>query len=191
VYENVRKYFSQFANLSEEEWLAFQSILKVEKVKKKTRIIEYGLTCHKMYYVNKGSLRLFYYKDGEEVCGKFFFEDELASSFESYIKQIPGMQILETMENCELVSFSYDDQQAIYTQYPVFYKLFLNMLQNSFGQVQKLITIYILTDPLERYVSLTKLYPQIIARVPQKYIASFLGITHFSLSRIRKRLKEK
>ena len=188
MFESAKIFFTRYANLTEEEWNAFESVLKYEKVKKKTRIIEIGLISRKMYFVKKGSLRLYYYKDGEEVCGKFFFENELAGSFESYIKQVPGLQVIETLENTELISLNYDDQQKVFQKYPVFYKLFLNLLQESFGQVQKLTTLYILTDPLERYLYLIKAYPQIAARVPQKYIASFLGITPFSLSRIRKRI---
>lgn len=188
MYESAKIFFTRYAKLTEEEWNAFKSILKYEKVKKKTRIIEMGQVSRKMYFVKKGSLRLYYYKEGEEVCGKFFFENELAGSFESYIKQVPGLQVIETLENTELISFNYDDQQKVFQKYPVFYKLFLNLLQESFGQVQKLTTLYILTDPLERYLYLIKAYPQIVARLPQKYIASFLGITPFSLSRIRKRI---
>lgn len=191
MYENVKKYFSQFANLGEEEWLAFQSILKIEKVKKKTRLVEFGSICQKIYFVEKGSVRLYYYKDGEEVCGNFFFENDLAGSFESFITQEPSSQILETLEDSVLISFSYDEHQKLYEEYPVYYKVFMNILNRSFVRIQKLISLYILTDPLERYLNLIKNYPLIVQRVPQKYIASFLGITPFSLSRIKARLAKK
>lgn len=191
MYENVKKYFSQFANLNQEEWLSFESILKIEKVKKKTPLVEFGTVCRKIYFVEKGSVRLYYYKEGEEVCGKFFFENELTASFESFIQQKPSFQILETLEDSVLISFLYDDLQKLYDKYPVYYKVFMNILNYSFILIQKLISLYILTDPLERYLQLVEQYPEIIQRVPQKYIASFLGITPFSLSRIKARLANK
>lgn len=191
MYENVKKYFSQFANLNEEEWLAFQSILKIEKVKKKTRLVEFGSICRKIYFVEKGSVRLYYYKDGEEVCGNFFFENELAGSFESFIEQKASLQILETLEDSIFITFSYEEHQKLYEKHPVYYRVFMNILNRSFISIQKLISLYILTDPLERYLYLIKHYPVIIQRVPQKYISSFLGITPFSLSRIKARLAKK
>lgn len=191
MYENVKKYFSQFAKLTDEEWLAFELVLKPEKVKKKIRLVEFSSICRRIYFVEKGCLRLYYYKDGEEVCGNFFFENELAGSFESFIKQSPSFQIIETLEDSLLLSFSFDELQKLFGNYPVYNRVFMNILNESFIGIQKLISLYILTDPLERYLHLVKNYPAIIQRVPQKYIASFLGITPFSLSRIKARLAKK
>lgn len=192
MYNQIKSYFNSLAPLTEGEWLAFQAMLSPHNISKGARLVNEGETASRVYFINKGALRLYYKKDEEnEVTGNFFFENSLAGSFESYITRQPSRQILEALEDCELLSLTYENQQALYETHQVFYKVFMVLLQKRFADMQKLIALYILTNPARRYEFLQKEFPEIIQRVPQKYIASFLGITPVSLSRLKARAAKK
>ena len=191
MYSSLYKFLTQFDNLTEAEWTAFESILEFEIVKKGTLLADVGVVSDKMYFINCGALRLFFYKDGEERTGNFFFENELASPFISFTFRKPNTQLLETIEDCELFSFSNKNLTYIFDNYPIYNKIFRKMSEFSFAKLQKQISMFVITNPEERYEHLFEHYPQIIKRAAQKDIASFLGITPVSLSRLKKRLYSK
>ncbi len=191
MYSLLYKYFTQFDKLTEIEWAAFESILEYEIVKKGTLLADVGVISDKMYFVKSGALRLFFYKDGEERTGTFFFENELASPFISFTFRKPNTQLLEAIEDCELFSFTNINLTYIFENVPIYNKIFRKMSEFSFAKLQKHISMFVITSPEERYEHLFENYPKIIQRASQKDIASFLGITPVSLSRLKKRLYSK
>lgn len=192
MFEEVKNMLSLYGTINEDDWVYFTTLMKVENAPKNTLLLRNGEVCNKAFFVKKGAVRLYYInEEGNEICGNFFFENELCSSFESFISRKPGKQILETLEDCEFFSISYEELNRAFDERPVFSKVFLRLLERRFIYTQKLISLYILTNPKERYKYLLENFPEIIKRVSQKHIASFLGISPFTLSRIRNKMKIK
>ena len=118
----------------------------------------------------------------EDITANFFFENALVSSFESFHLRIPSKQIQENLKDSIFFSFSFDDIENLFSKFPIYNKVFRLLLQKRFVEIQKKHSLFILITPQERYEYLVKLFPNIIQRIPQKYIASYIRITPVSLN---------
>lgn len=169
------------------EWERFRHFFKREELPAKTILLKEGQTSERMFYIEKGCVRLSFNKDGKDITFQFFFEGEGVSSAESFRNEEPSLFSIETIEPSILHILSKKDyftmiesstlikqelEQQTFERLMYYQKLFLSRIKNS---------------PEERYNELVKQSPHILQRVPQHYIASFLGITSVSLSRIRNR----
>jgi CRP-like cAMP-binding protein len=111
-----------------------------------------------------------------------------ASCLESFIKQQPSTQNLETIEPCTLLVLSKEKLDMLYELVPKSHVIMRKVMEALFISSQQLLSSYILAGPQERYEHFARQYPHLVQRVPQYILASFLGVTPVSLSRIRKRI---
>lgn len=169
-----------------------QKLRKPLNVPAKTMLLREGETAVKMYIVKQGCLREFFYKGDKDISLQFFMEGEAVASAESYMLQKPGSFYIETLERSLLYELHRNDFCYLSDKYPELKIAFLEGVQQRFLFYIRQFTFFIKNSPMERYVELVKKYPAIVNRVPQHYIASYLGITPVSLSRLRsKAAKEK
>lgn len=143
----------------------------------------------KMAFVQKGVLRMFYIaEDGKEINVQFFFEDDFVASYQSFITQTPSKYYIQALEDCELITISYDSLQNAYSN---------SLPWQQFGRIiaEKVYTLseqrnesLLFMNAEERYLDLAKKRPIVFEKVPLYHIASFLGIERESLSRIRKKI---
>ena len=174
--------------LSAKEWNAFTDILIYRQVPKKFLLVNVGHVCREAYFINKGCARLYFIKEGEEISANFIFENGFISSYESYLLKTPSRQAIETLEDCELVVFKKDALDELSNRYPKFHIFSKLIAEMAFVILQRRASSFILDSPEERYLSMLQQHPLIAERVPQHMIASYLGITPVSLSRLRKRI---
>ena len=153
----------------------------------KTILLEEGKVAEKLYLIRKGCLRLFFYNDGKDITFQFFFEGDFVASFDSLYKRTPSLFYLESIEPTELTAIKRDDFYKLINNDLSLRQLYEEKLIDRFHAYQQLFLSRIKNTPQHRYEELLKEYPNIIQRVPQHYIASYLGITPVSLSRIRNR----
>ena len=156
-------------------------------VPSKTILLEEGKVADKLYLVRKGCLRLFFYNEGKDITFQFFFEGDIVSSFDSLYKRTPSLFYLESIESAELMVIRRADFFNLINNDLSFRQLYEEKLIDRFHVYQQLFLSRIKNTPQQRYEELLKEYPNIIQRIPQHYIASYLGITSVSLSRIRNR----
>ncbi|ULQ57691.1 Crp/Fnr family transcriptional regulator [Flavihumibacter rivuli] len=154
-------------------------------------LVREGDIARELYFVNKGVLRLFYNKEGEEVTGFLFSEGLFASSYESFLRRAPSIQSLETLEDADLLVLTSDALEKLYQDVPRINILTRKIAEQRFINAQLLLSSFIMETPEERYRKFAEQHPEILLRVPQHIIASYLGITPVSLSRIRARLSSK
>lgn len=169
------------------EWSKFSHLLKRQDIPAKTTLLQEGQISKTAYFIEKGCIRSWFNNNGTDITFQFFFEGDVVASIESFISNQPSLFSIETIEPCVVHSISKEDFQTVlecsseikdeletYTfKRLVFYQhLFLSRIKDN---------------PQKRYDELIKKRPEIIKRVPQHYIASYLGITPVSLSRIRNR----
>lgn len=156
-------------------------------VPSKAILLEEGKVAKKLYLIRKGCLRLFFYNEGKDITFQFFFEGDFVASFDSLYKRTPSLFYLESIEPTELTAIRREDFYNLINNNLSFRQLYEEKLIDRFHAYQQLFLSRIKNTPQQRYEELLKEYPNIIQRVPQHYIASYLGITPVSLSRIRNR----
>lgn len=156
-------------------------------VPSKTILLEEGRVADKLYLIRKGCLRLFFYNEGKNITFQFFFEGDFVASFDSLYKRQPSLFSLESIEPSEVSAIKREDFYNLIERTPSLRKVYEEKLIERFHVYQQLFLSRIKNTPQQRYEELLKEYPDIIQRVPQHYIASYLGITPVSLSRIRNR----
>lgn len=165
----------------------FQNVFVEKVVTSKTIILNEGEVANKVYFIKKGCLREWFNKDGKDITFQFFFENQAVASFDSFMNNKPSIFTIESIEPSILLSINKDDFEEIRSIVPKFQDGFQDYLLQRFGNYSQLFLSHIKNSPQERYAELVKNHPEIIQRIPQHYIASYLGITPILLSRIRNR----
>ena len=153
----------------------------------KTILLEEGKVADRMYLIRKGCLRLFFNNEGRDITFQFFFEGDFVASFDSLYQRTPSLFSLESIEPVELSVMKREDFFRNLGQKPALRQIYEEKIIERFHVYQRLFLSRIKNTPQQRYEELLKEHPSIIQRIPQHYIASYLGITSVSLSRIRNR----
>jgi CRP-like cAMP-binding protein len=159
--------------------------------RKKTIIIETGKVANEVYFIVKGCTRLFCEKEGEDLTTYFFTENMFAGTYDSFISRKPTLIAMEALEDTEVLALSYDSLQKLFEVFPKMNEFIRKSIEQRFVLLHDLFTSYLLNTPEERYLNLIRERPELIKRIPQHQIASFIGVTPVSLSRIRNRISKK
>jgi CRP-like cAMP-binding protein len=169
------------------EWEKFRYFFRREEISAKTVLLREGEVSERMFYIEKGCIRLSFNKDGRDITFQFFFEGEGVSSAESFRSNEPSLFSIETIEPCVVHILSKKDYAIMIGKSRLIKQELEEQLFRRLMDYQKMFLSRIKNSPEERYKELMEQSPHILQRVPQYYIASFLGITSVSLSRIRNR----
>lgn len=191
MYSLLFNTIGKFIPLNAQEKETLMDFFSFRQVPKRFKLAEEGKVAKEIYFINKGLLRLFYSKEGEEITGYIFREGLFASSYDSFLREVSSIQTLECLEDSELLVISKTDLDTLYQRMPAMNILTRKVAEQRFINAQLILSSFILDSPEERYRKFAKDNSDLLNRVPQHYIASFLGITPVSLSRIRKRLMTK
>jgi CRP/FNR family transcriptional regulator, anaerobic regulatory protein len=175
-------------SLNEAEKAAICAILKVKAYKKKEFLLQEGKICDSIFFINSGCVRLFYAVDGVENTAQFFFSGSWYTDFTSFLTKEPTIENVQTLDACEVLLMKQNDLYKLYQEYPVFERVGRILAENAFLSLSKLNKMLKNEEPQERYLNLLQQRPEIVEKIPQHYIASYLGIQPESLSRIRKRI---
>lgn len=186
--------FEEYRNsfpIEDEKWNAFVSCFKQINVPSKTTLLQEGETPKKMFLIEKGCIRVWFNNNGTDITTQFFFENNMVSSIESFRKGIPSPVVIETIEPCTLWWIDKTDVDKIINEMmeiPKLRDLFIDLISNRMYDYMNFFITTIKDSPLQRYLKLMKERPEIIQRVAQHYIASYLGITSVHLSRIKSKI---
>lgn len=170
-----------------DKWENLTPYFKHQEVPAKTTLLQEGQVSKAMFFIEKGCLRTWINNNGKEITTQFFFEGNSVSSIESFRTNQPSLYSIESLEPCILQTISQKDFQEAIENSPELKKAFEERLFKRLFQAQQLFYSYLKNNPQQRYEELLVQHPHIVQRVPQHYIASYLGITSVSLSRIRNR----
>ena len=148
-----------------------------------------GKIFKKIFYIKKGLLRIFFVTEsGEEKTFFFRWEGQIAALPECIFDNQPTRQTWQALEDCELMEIDFDIVEKLSENNISLIKIRLGFAEKMFLEALKRVESFVLDKPEERYQKLIIQNPEIIKRVADKHIASFIGVTPVSLSRIRKRL---
>ncbi|MCD9016040.1 Crp/Fnr family transcriptional regulator [Fulvivirgaceae bacterium QH1ED-6-2] len=169
----------------------YVSYFKLMKVPAKTRLLEEGKISKKMFLIETGCIRVWFNNNGKDVTTQFFFENNMVGSIESFRKNIPSPVTIETIEPSVLWWIHKKDLDKIMEEIkeiPSLRDMFIDAIFDRTYDYMKQFISSIKDSPEQRYLNLIQERPQIIRRIPQHYIASYLGITKVHLSRIKSKL---
>ena len=164
----------------------YKNLFKEITVAPKTVLINEGEVSQNIYFIKKGCLRLWCNNNGTDITFQFFFENQAVSCL---LGRKPSMFTLESIEPSKIVMLQKENFKRLLNEIPEMKDGFLEIILNRLEDYSKLFLSRIKDNPQKRYEELLKENPKIMQRVPQHYIASYLGITPVSLSRIRNRKK--
>jgi CRP-like cAMP-binding protein len=188
MYDQILNRLSQLISLEKSEQEVFVSKLIVKHYQKKELILREGQVCKYAYFINQGCFRYYYNVKGQENTAQFFFENGWYTDYNSFLTGKPTKQNIEALEQTEALLLSAKDLQQLYTDIPKFERFGRLMAENAFLGIRQRSEMLENQSAEERYLSLMKERPKVFERIPQHYIASYLGIKPPSLSRIRKRI---
>lgn len=151
---------------------------------RKTSLLNQGDICKQIFFIEQGCLRLWVNDDGRDITFQFFFEGDVLSSFESLRNNKPCLYSIETITPATLRVIHRDDFFKAVNKSSELMEIVNNYILQRFYHYQKLFISRITYSPQRRYEELVEKNPEILKRVPQHYIATYLGITPVSLSRI-------
>lgn len=164
------------------------------EVPARTVLIKEGEIAKKAFLIEKGCIRAWLNSNGSDITFQFFLENEAVTSSESFRKNIPSLFTIETIEPCILHWIHKKDWETVVEDVSQLHDIRDKAINASFErqyQYMRQLISFIIDSPEQRYLNLLKEKPHIIRRVPLQYIATYLGVTPVSLSRIRKRVSSK
>lgn len=186
--QNLKKYIEQFVTISDEEWIFFSGKFEHKEFPKKETLLKLGETENYLSFIESGIIRFFVPGIDNDLTFVFAFDNWFVSAYDSFITRQPTTYEVETLTPTKLYRISYENLQTVYketgfgnligrmaSEYLFLYKTKreLSLLQKSAEQ---------------RYLDLFTEQPHLIQNIPQKHLASYIGITPQALSRIRKRI---
>ena len=161
------------------------SILVPMKVSKGEKLMEEGEVCKHMYFVERGMVRQFYYKNGRDVTEHFSYEGRIVFCIESFLKQIPSLLGVEGLENSWLYAIPHDPFFRLIDEDKEMERLYRKILEHALISSQEHADSQRFENATERYLRLLRTKPEIILRAPMVHVASFLQMTPETLSRVR------
>lgn len=167
-------------------WKKYAHLWKREEASARQVLLGEGDICRKIYFVEKGCIRNWFYHDGKEISFQFFFEGDVVYSPDSFRHGTPSLFSIETIEPVTLRWLGQADMALIKKDFTL-YNYMVEKAADKQSEFMRHFFSYLRDTPKQRYDNLLRDSPEIIRRIPLQYIASYLGITPVSLSRIRNR----
>ena len=189
--QEVLDYIAKFASLNEMEVKVILENINIRTFKKGTTLLREGQVSTLCYFVLQGCVRQYYLVDGEEKTTEFYTVGQPITGYEGTLKKVPSKFYLSCVEDSILTVGTEEEEKAFYQKFPQFESICRVAVEDELAKNQAKLASYIIHSPEERYLHLMETRPELLDRVPQHQLASYLGIKPESLSRIRRRIMDK
>jgi CRP-like cAMP-binding protein len=187
MYATLIQKFNQLTPLNIEQQSDLKRVLKYEEFPQDSFLLKCGQISSCVHFILSGTVIAIRYSNGKEVIPWFAFEGDFVNSHSSFLDQKPSLESLYTLSDCQLLSITYDSLQYLYSKDSVWNKLFRSVVENYYLEAHERLISLLSQSAMERYIALIQEYPDIENRLKLGHIASFLGITQSTLSRLRAR----
>ncbi len=188
IYQRVRSIFDKISHIPDEEWYYGEQFLYQKNFKKNAFLIRAGEVTENSFVILKGLVRDFYIlESGKEYNTRFNPENTIAGSFSSMVLKLPSRFYIQALEDTETVVLNRTKIEELYERHPCWERL--GRLMAEYAMIKKEQRDNEILDSLEtRYLRFLDESPDLMNRIPQYHIASYLGVTDVALSRLRKRI---
>ncbi|MCH7396991.1 Crp/Fnr family transcriptional regulator [Belliella sp. DSM 107340] len=189
--DKLKAYCSRFVPLNDKELDLIDEYFEIRVIKKKDFLLQDGKVCDFIGFLAEGTIRHFHVKDGNEKTCDISFENSWITDFQSFTNNTPCIMNFQAMEEATVFVIQKDKLHNIYRECSK-YETFGRLMAEQVAQRATEIAMSLSSEkPEERFQKLLKNQPDLFQKVPQKYIANFLGISPESLSRIQRRIHNK
>jgi len=188
--EEFRKYLELRIDISESGFEEIKKNLVLKKVAKHEVLLKSGETCHRGYFVLKGCLRSYCISNGVEFVMQFAPENWWIGDKNTLTKPESALLNIDAIEESWVIQFNHDFLDKMERIVPESRYMMQDLQQNSYRALQKRVINLLSVDAEERYLHFIKAYPGLVNRVPLQMIASYLGVTPQTLSRVRAKHQE-
>ncbi len=187
LHQQMRIALVKWVDLDEQQWHLLASKFQVKVVQKNEYIALPGTKIHELYFVCSGLLRFYYVIDnGMESNKAFIAENTLAGSLAAYNLNSPILYGVQALEQTMLLTASFNEFVALFEQHPIFDRLGRKLAEWMLIRKEIRARSLLQQQAQERYLDFVQQYPDLVKRIPQYHIASYLGITEVSLSRLKR-----
>lgn len=185
--EKLVKYLQQVLPMPNEKAIQIAETFKPKLMPKNTFLIEEGKVCSTSHFIEKGYARMYTFDtEGKDVTTALYSNGMFANDFCSFFKRVPSLENLQALTDCETWYLSFEDLQKNFHTIPEFREFGRMLLINNHASLKQRMLSMIQQTGEQRYAHLMETHPDIFQNVPLKNIASYLGLTDTSLSRIRR-----
>lgn len=184
--EIVLKFLHSIYPLSPELAAYLKGTLQVKEVKKKEYLLRAGHICRSIYFIEYGLLRCFYLKGDTEVSSWFMREGDVIVSVESFFDQQKSYESIQALEDTKVYYISFADLEFAYRNFPEFNFVGRVLLQKYYQLSEQRLHSMRMQNAVQRYAFLLHHFPEIVQRVSTTDIASYLGVSRETLSRVKK-----
>ena len=192
MYDLFFRKFNERVSLTSEEEKLIKQLLTPKKLRKKQYLLQEGDTGKSICFVEKGALRSYVLDEkGNEHITAFAFEGYTIGDLYSFMNAAPATLNIDALEDCELVLLSKSAHDELLQKLPKYETYIRLLLTDAYIMLQRRMTNMISLPIEERYIAFSEMYPTIFQRVPQHMIASFMGLSAETLSRVRTRISNK
>lgn len=183
----IRAFLDRLIELTEEIWQAVSRIGHPTQYHKKQIILQPGQICDRMIFIHKGTIRSYRLQEGIDTTYFLYFSNEFpfATEFASFRTNQPSEFYLETVDDCQVTVFYRSDIYALYERYHAMEKLGRLMAEQAYLMLDRRMSHFQFHDLQTRYLAMLWEEPNLLQRVPQHLIATYLGVTPESLSRVK------
>jgi CRP-like cAMP-binding protein len=185
--DNLIQFFQSVLPMSTSKAELLAEKFKAKKIVRNEYLLKEGAICNESHFIEAGIMRSYTYDlDGNDVTTAFYSKKMHTSDLLSFFKRIPSKEYIQALTDCQTWYITYEDMQENFHTIPEFREFGRLNIINHYGVLKQRMLSMLQETAEQRYADLIHSNPEIIQNVPLKYIASFLGITDTSLSRIRK-----
>ncbi len=188
MFKAIHKYYRELVPaFSDQELAELDRCLTIRHIPKGQYVVREGQVCRFVSFVNKGLVREFYSADQKDVSVGFFVAGDYIAEYESFLTQTPAAASIDVLEDAEIVDLGFADMQRLYA-YPNYQEFGRKIAELLFIYLNRRNTALLSFTPEERYRKMIVDQHELLQRVPQYMLASFIGVTPEHLSRIRKKM---
>lgn len=184
--DKFKRFLKNFAPISDKDYADTISYFKEQVLKKDEFFVRQNKVCKHIGFIISGTIRIYYTNQKlEDTTYGFCQENCITTSFKSFIFQTPSQLTLQALEDSTLLTITYDDLNILYRDYPIWQNIGRIITQNEFLNMEQYASVLNNESAKEKYLRLINEQPQILQKAKVEDIASYLGVTRRTLSRIR------
>ncbi|WP_159023277.1 Crp/Fnr family transcriptional regulator [Formosa sp. L2A11] len=188
-YTELINFIKKNVEIGDEDLKIILSYFKIIKKHKNEILLPTGNISQVSYFVNKGCLRLFFIDDnGKDVTRYIAFENQFATELVSFITKEPAQETIQVIEDSELLYITHEDFRHLIKIIPKWKDFYSVYLEKAYVNNSKRLTSFTTLNASERYNQLFKINPNIVKRIPNKIVASYINISQETLSRIKSKI---
>ncbi|WP_339920229.1 Crp/Fnr family transcriptional regulator [uncultured Flavobacterium sp.] len=188
-FDELAAYLKKNIDFGEEDLKIIMSYFKILKKNKNEILLAHGKVSEFSYFVKKGCLRIYFINDEEKDSTRYIaFENQFATALVSFITKEPAEEIIQVIENSELFCISHDDFRHLMKIIPKWKDFYTIYLEKAYVNNSKRLMSFTTLGAAERYDQLFKINPNIVKRLPNKIVASYINVSNETLSRIKSKI---